>query len=106
MSGVTNPEFVFVCPKGVSILFPILVGNAETQNHYAASTRNGSVSDDEDPFDLFYMPPQTRHVVGALPDPVVDKLRTLEEKFKSFEVHTTPDLDVVNMFLVPKLVIP
>lgn len=64
------------------------------------------MSYDEDIFNAFYVPPQARHAVGILPDPVVERLHTLEENFKSLEVHTTPGLDFVDMCLVPRLVIP
>lgn len=47
-----------------------------------------------------------RPIVGVLQHPAVERLSTLEEKFKSLEVHSTSGLDVVDMCLVPRLVIP
>lgn len=57
--------------------------------------------DDEDQYDAFFMPQPIRHDAGVLPYPTVEGLCTLEEKFKSFEVHTTPSLDAIDMCLVP-----
>ncbi|XP_050896958.1 uncharacterized protein LOC127103768 [Lathyrus oleraceus] len=74
--------------------------------HSATSTRHGSMMGDEDPYDAFFMPQPVQPTVGGLPDPTVDRLHALEEKFKSLEVHTTPGLDAVDMCLVPGLVIP
>lgn len=62
--------------------------------------------DDEDQYDAFFIPQPTKPVVGNLLDPAVERLHTLEEKFKSLEVHTTPNLDVIDMCMVPGLVIP
>lgn len=47
-----------------------------------------------------------RHDDGILPDPAMERIRTLEEKFKAIKVHSTPSLDVVDMFLVSGLIIP
>lgn len=47
-----------------------------------------------------------RPVVGSLPDPSIERLHALKEKFKSLEVHFTPDSDVVDMCLMLGLVIP
>lgn len=59
----------------------------------------------EDQYDDFFMPQPTWYVVGALLNPIVERLHALEEKFKSLVVHNTPDLDVVDMCLMPSLVI-
>ena len=61
---------------------------------------------DEDPYDAFFMPQPVKPAIGGLPDPAVERLHALEEKFKSLEVHTTPGLDAVDMCLVPGLVVP
>lgn len=74
--------------------------------HYVASAQHGSMTDDEDQYNTFFMPQPTRPTIRVLPDPTVERLHTLEEKFKSLEVHTTPSLDDVDMCLVLGLVIP
>lgn len=40
------------------------------------------------------------YVIGTLPDPIIERLRTLEDKFKVIEVHFTPGLNVVDMQLI------
>lgn len=47
-----------------------------------------------------------RPSVGTLSDPDVERLHALEEKFKSMDVRSTIDLEVVDMCLIPWLVIP
>lgn len=102
-----NLDGGFVHPEGIPIPIPILVGNAGTQNHYVASSQHGFMDDDdEDIFNAFYVPAQMRPAVGVLLDLVVKRLYTLKEKFKSSEVHITPDLDDIDMCLVLGLVIP
>lgn len=46
------------------------------------------------------------HIVEPLVNPDGERVRALEEKFKAMNVHDTPGLDVVDMFLVMGLVIP
>lgn len=80
--------------------------NFGAQNHSIAFAQHRSMYDDEDPYDAFFMPQQTMPNVETPSNPDVERLRALEDKFKSFEVHFTPSLDVVDMCLVPGLVIP
>lgn len=47
-----------------------------------------------------------RPAVGSLPDPTIERLHALKEKFKSLEVHFTPDFDIFDMCLMLGLVIP
>lgn len=67
---------------------------------------DGFMSDDEDQYEAFLMLQQTRLAIGVLPKFVIERLHTLEEKLKYLEVHSTLELDVVDMCLVPGLVIP
>lgn len=83
--------------------------NLADQDHFSASTRQGSIYDKEGPKYSYFMPPQAPQmapVVIHMPDPAFERLRPLEEKFKEIEVHYTPGLDVVDMCLVTCLIIP
>ena len=93
-------------PEGGPIPIPVPIVNMNPHEHSATSARHGSMMGDEDPYDAFFMPQPAKPAVGGLPDPAVDRLHALEEKFKSLEVHTTPGLDAVDMCLVPRLVVP
>ncbi|XP_050902180.1 uncharacterized protein LOC127112030 [Lathyrus oleraceus] len=93
-------------PRGGPIPVPVPMVNMNPHEHSATSALHGSIMGDEDPYDAFFMPQSAKPAVGDLPDPAVERLHALEEKFKSLEVHTTPGLDVVDMCLVPGLVIP
>ncbi|XP_050889649.1 uncharacterized protein LOC127094936 [Lathyrus oleraceus] len=104
--GVTELDGNPNQPRGGLIPIPISMVNVNPQKHSATSARHGSMMGDKDPYDAFFVPQPAKSAVGDLPDPAVDRLHALEEKFKSFEVHTTPGLDVVDMCLVPGLVIP
>ncbi|XP_050915019.1 uncharacterized protein LOC127129970 [Lathyrus oleraceus] len=104
--GVTDLDGNHAHPKGAPIPIPIPMVNVNTPKHSSASARHGSVRGNEDQYDAFFMPQPTKPVVGGLLDLAVERLHALEEKLKSLEVHTTPDLDVVDMCLVPGLVIP
>ncbi|XP_050889182.1 uncharacterized protein LOC127094384 [Lathyrus oleraceus] len=107
--GATNPEFGFplwyVHTEGVHVpphvVIPVV--NLGAQETSSTSARHGSLYKDNNGF---YMPLQMRPTVGTFPDLVVERLYELEKKFKSMEVHFTPDLDVVDMCLVLGLVIP
>lgn len=103
--GVTNPKFGFIHPEEAPVPTPVDVPvvNFGAQNQFIASARQGSMYDDEDPFD---MPQEMRPATGNLSDLDMERLRKLEEKFKSIEVHCTIGLDIVDMCLVPALVIP
>lgn len=105
IQGVTNPKFGFIHPEGAPVPTPVVVPvvNFGAQNQFIASARQGSMYDDEDPFD---MPQEIRHAARNLSDSDMERLRKLEEKFKSIDVHCTIGMDVVDMFLVPVLVIP
>lgn len=109
---MTNPEFGFpsgyVHSYGVVVLPPVGVPVVKlvAQDKFVASSRHRSLYDEEDLYDAFYMPPQIRHVAGILSDLVVKRLYTLEETFKAMEVHSTPDLDSVDMCLVSRLIVP
>lgn len=74
------------------------------------TARQGSQYDEEDPWYTYFTPTQTMHpalqMVKPLPNHVDERLCTLEDKFKSMEVHDTNGIDVVNMCLVNGLVIP
>lgn len=76
------------------------------QDHYVSSTIQGSMYDKKDPRYDYFMPSQIMSGVGTLPDPTVERLCTLKEKFKVMEVHSTLSSDVVDMFLVSGLIIP
>lgn len=49
---------------------------------------------------------QVMPIIELFPNSSGERLRALEEKFKAMEVHDTPGLDVVDMYLVPCLEIP
>ncbi|XP_050896124.1 uncharacterized protein LOC127102839 [Lathyrus oleraceus] len=104
--GVTELDGNPAQPRGGPIPIPVPMVNMNPREHSATSARHGSVIGDEDPYDAFFMPQPAKPAVGGLPDPAVERLHALEEKFKSLEVHTTPGLDAVDMCLVPGLVIP
>ncbi|KAI5419781.1 hypothetical protein KIW84_043805 [Lathyrus oleraceus] len=103
---VTNLDGNPAQPRGGPIPIPIPMVNVNPHEHSATSARHRSMMGDKDPYDAFFMPQPTKPVIGGFPDPAIDRLHALEEKFKSLEVHTTPGLEVVNMCLVPGLVIP
>lgn len=79
------------------IKIPIV--NMYTQDHYADSARQGSIYDEEDPWNAYFMLPQMAPDVGVLPDPAVERLHTMEEKFKAMKFHNTSGIDVVDMCL-------
>lgn len=54
--GVTNLDGSFVHPEGGHILILVLVVNVDPLEHSTASARHGSVTDDEDQYDDFFMP--------------------------------------------------
>lgn len=80
--------------------------NSVDPDHSTASARRGSLYNNEDPKDAYIIPSQVMHDFGTLPDPAIERLRTLEDKFKAMELHFTPGLDVGDMCLVPGSVIP
>lgn len=102
--GVINLEGNFIRPEGAPIHIPLV--NDNTLNYSSASARHRSVTDEEDWYDASFIPQPIKPIVETFLDPVVERLLTLLEKFKSLEVLTTTDLDVVDMCLVPGLVIP
>lgn len=77
-------------------MYPVV--NVDPPKLFVAFARHGFVSDDEYQYDAHVMPQPTM--------PVIERLHTLEDKFKSLEVHTILGLDVVDMCLVPGLLIP
>ncbi|XP_050918555.1 uncharacterized protein LOC127135984 [Lathyrus oleraceus] len=104
--GVTELDGNPAHPRGGLILIPVPMSNMNPHEHSATFARHRSVIGDEDPYDAFFMPQPAKPAVGDRPDPAVERLHALEEKFKSLEVHTTPGLDAVDMCLVPGLGIP
>lgn len=86
---VNNHEFGlpqgYTAPEGVASPSPIRIHvvNLVAQDRYDASIRHGSLYDEEDPINAYFMPPQMMPVVGTLLDPAIKTLCTLEEKFKA-----------------------
>lgn len=101
---MVKPEFGFpqgyAPPEGVTIIVPTPVGipveNLVAQDHSIASARLVSQYDEEDPRYAFFIPTQATHPVMPIakqfPNPTVERLYTLEEKFRVMEVHNTPEL--------------
>lgn len=50
--------------------------------------------------------PRMALVIDPLPNPTIERLRALEEKFKAMEVHNTPRLYTMDMCLVLGIIIP